>query len=478
MLSGDMEKHLILLGPKANSWALALDHAAYLRAENKSVTAVSFDPLNIKGSRRSLFEKDVAERLDFQIIKAQKLLDKSEHREVNRISRFIASEIRDSIEWVEYKYKTIPVGRILCSSYARIAGSAKFPITIIPPSFQLHVLHQVVYALKVFNKISSEFSHIAVVNGRGPIDSVFLSMAIVNRKMTQALERGATASKVHDFQTSPHFAPDWWEMLERIPPTGSDSLEQTYWESRLQGKDEVSGRDWSVYSNETETAYHSISNLIVFFTSSTHEFPSLPQFTETESSFKDQISALSSLIDICQKKGKHLVIKRHPNSVGWDGVDRELTSWEWVREISNVTYIDPHSKVHPHHLIRNAEAVLCYRSTTGIEAVALNRPSRAMGNAKWAFSQESRAWSTNELEQFIENPTCIPIEVANRWGKLMSSFGRPLILFNSVSGGKAVGLDGAEYFSSDFYDKSFMSFYRRARNKLWSLKPRIVRKDT
>jgi len=181
------------------------------------------------------------------------------------------------------------------------------------------------------------------------------------------------------------------------------------------------------------------------------------------------------LVNLCQKLEKTLVVKRHPNSVATDGVDREATDWEWIKGKQNVIYIDPLSKVDTYALLKMAESVISFKSSVGVEASALGIPARSMGPAEWAYKEETRVWDRDSLEKFILEPRTLDKSIYQTWGYLVRTFGKKLNCFMDVTGGYAETLEGESIYSAEYYDRSLQTFTSRVVNKIWSLRVKYLK---
>jgi hypothetical protein len=264
--------------------------------------------------------------------------------------------------------------------------------------------------------------------------------------------------------------------LDKYSSNELDRVSAQYWEKRLTGWDELSGRDWSTHFKSGHVPVEINKGAILFFCTSQHEVPVLKEFECTDLGFSSQQSAVETLVKACQELNLQLVIKRHPNSVASDGIDRESLEWEWVKKHAGVIYLEPQSGVDTYSLLKIASAVITYKSSVGVEASALGVPARAMGPAEWAFNDECRVWSLESLMDFIKMPTLLTSDVYRAWGYLAKTFGQPLELFSDITGGYAITKTGEKIFSAEYYETGLRSNYNRIKNRLWSIRTRILKK--
>ena len=362
------------------------------------------------------------------------------------------------------------------SNYARIAGTSDFDLNLVPRNLQLKIVSLALLADFAYAQVANQFTEISISNGRSPIEAVFLIRARENNQKVNVIERGSTTKKWFVYKTSPHYSSDWWQML-RESASKSNRLEfkllsTDYWRIRLEGWDELSGRDWRKEFETGKVPPRVDNNSVVFFCTSQHEVPVVKEFESSNLGFRSQQLAVRELADLCKKLGRHLVIKRHPNSLGLRGVDRESPDWEWLKSLNDVTYLEADSKVDTNALIRRAGAVLTYRSSVGVEASAMRFPARAMGPAEWAYCEEARVWDRQSLESFLRKPVVLDPIIHESWGFLASTFGAKLECFSDITGGYAVTSEGIKIYSADHYDQSLRKLFLRMSNKIWSMRPR------
>ena len=472
-----MKNHLVLLGVKANSWAWGLEQSLALKKSGENVWVVDFDLGANKGSPRIVFQNETLAQNNIYIIRANEIVTKDEIKKINSKSRKWVTENVHNAEWIDSTLDELPIGRIVMSNYARIAGTRHFKLNLVPKNLQRKIVYLSLLADLVFGKIQAKFSDISISNGRSPIEAVFLFRTRQSKKRVSVMERGASTKQWFTYKTSPHFAPDWWEMLKKVldetPLTEINKVSASYWETRLSGWDELSGRDWSKEFETGKVPATVKEKSVMFFCTSQHEVPVIEEFECSNLGYENQQSAVRELIKVCNKLGKNLIVKRHPNSVAVDGVDREEEDWLWLSKEKGVTYIDPKSKVDTYALLSMAECAITFKSSVGVEASALGIPARSMGPAEWAFLEETRVWDSKSLDSFIKNPTVLNSDVHQAWGYLVRTFGQGLNCFSDITGGYVLTNQGYKIYSADYYDRSIKLKFSRVRNKLWDWKVRI-----
>ena len=115
---------------------------------------------------------------------------------------------------------------------------------------------------------------------------------------------------------------------------------------------------------------------IVIFQSSGFEDHTANEFFKHRKIYPNQECGLKLMSRECYERDKsiHLFIKLHPSYMFWNVKPQELTSVLKLDLPENVTFILPDSKFDTYHLIENADKVVAFRSTAGIEAAYSGKP--------------------------------------------------------------------------------------------------------
>lgn len=462
--------HLIILGKKVNTWAWGLEEALRLSDLGVNVTILDFGTDKIsKTNPRSLFQTRVLDSSGIKSIPWNSYLAKEDLKNLATETREVIRLIAKSKNWNVFEYRDLPVGRILMSSYARTEGARSFPLHHVPVTMQYSIINQVLMAYYAFSNLNFNIEKVILSNGRGPIDATILAMSRHRNIQTLALESGGTNSRYFVYKNSPHFSPDWWQAIKDktklMDETQINAASNAYWKNKLKGIDEISNRDWSKEFDSNSLPANLPNKFIVYFCTSEHEVPAFDDFEDPRPEFKNQQEAVNALAKICSEMGLPLVVKRHPNSVSKKGIDNEKSLWSWAENSKGILYLGPDSRVDSYALMRRSYAVLTYKSSTGIEAAALKVPSRSLGPAKWAYTANSRADSTQKIIQFLNNPTCLDSSHSKIWGAFMQTFGRELKIFSQIKGGFALA-EGVKYFASDYYLNPWKKFFQKAKRRL------------
>lgn len=467
-----MKKHLVILGRKANSWAFGVEQAGRLLRDGAKPLILSFEENRSNHSIRMKYLFEVLNLTEADVFCSNQLVTKTDIKNNIKIGKLWLKDLSKNSDWVNSELFGLPMGRILMSNFARIAGTRNFKLDLIPLSYQLEVVSLALLANSAYDKLKFEFDEITIPNGRSPIESVMLFRSREQEKEIHVTERGSDKSKIAFYKTSPHFAPDWWNDLERFTLrelNENSKIIENYWSLRLQGIDELSGKNWSKSQAKKTSGKFQKDNTIAFFCTSEHEVPVIAEFETSNIGYSSQQAAVRDIVKACKTLNLHLIIKRHPNSLAANGIDRESTDWDWVKSNSDITYLDARDETDSYALLKEVRANLVFKSSIGVEATAMKLPSRALGPAKWAYSTESRIDNYDNLVEFLRNPSRLPSEISDRWGLMLSTFGEKLIYFKEIHGGYAMLEGGSKIFSADTYSSLLNKVIRKFRGKFLML---------
>lgn len=473
------EAHLVVLGVKVNSWAWGLEQISRLSRLGEKVIVLDLgtNPGRRSSNPRNKFQLDLLAQLGCDYLDWQSIISKGTRRKITSEVRSWLKGIQNKEQWHLAMYGDFPLGRILMSNYARTAGTKEFPLSLLSLGSQLKIASQAVLALRVFETLSVDFSKVSVSNGRSPVEAGVLFAARREQKETFVLERGASTEQWFIWKTSCHYSPDWWQLLDETSSKKDDenflSVANEYWEKRLRGWDSLSGRDWGREFDKGNLPEGLPDQFVTFFCTSEHESPALPEFECSNLGFPSQQIAIRKLADICAELQIPLIIKRHPNSLAADGVDREESHWKWTKQYEGITYIGPRDRVDTYALISKSTAVVTFRSSVGVEAAALGIPSRAMGPAEWACTEETRIWTEDSVRKFLDTPKLLTSSPHLEWGYLASTFGENLEIFKDVTGGYAL-VESTKFFSSEHYLNLYTRFLDRLSRKIWATRIKLT----
>ncbi len=432
---------LIVNGRKVNSFALTLECASHFSLQGHYVEMVNLDLTALPFSEKNRVLQEVLTRNRIRksglgLIRAL--------RNINYASQL-------AIEWYQLAVQSpepwntklnsieIPIGTLVKSLIARNMGSSQFTL-IDCPQLQVHeIATKAIYSyLQTNDAIENSLSKpdLGIAHGGRDAYSAGAFVAFERQGIkVNLVESGGIQSRWSLFENSPHYAPDFWSRMALAPDEPLDEQQvKNWWEGRLAGSDHFASEEWGSSRKKNLMPQNLPEKFITFFTTSDFEIPVFEKFDFSPSVYKNQFEAFDNLWNVAQEIGIHIVIRRHPNSVDVNGVDRESSLWERIKKLAGVTYIGPHEKIDSILLAKSSSKVFTYRSSVGIEANWLGVPSYAMGAARWAWTDELRVWSNEELDEVLRIDHSANRSHSIRWANMMIEMDYPNVEFKEVHG--------------------------------------------
>lgn len=142
--------------------------------------------------------------------------------------------------------------------------------------------------------------------------------------------------------------------------------------------------------------------LVAFFSSSGDEISELD--LDWSEYFGSQPEALIAVSDACRSIGATLLVRTHPHKRRKP--KRDVEEWhEAVRAAAPDIHLDEHSPVDSYTLMRQADVIVTYGSTTGVEAAFAGRPVVVMGPSAYdELGCARRVTTMEELRDALEHP--------------------------------------------------------------------------
>jgi hypothetical protein len=436
----------VILPFSAKAWATLLEIAIAQRDLIGSELQVNLidvarleSPLPVSFRRRSL-QRKICHEYAFNVIKPSLHLKDifgflfgilPDYRRV-KLGQIGSIHIRDT-----------PIGEILRCRISAAMGSRQFESKEIP--IKLFLKHYwVTYAATCVSMqlLTSHPAPIYAYNGREPLAASFINIA--KRKGLEVIlaERGSKSSKYQIFPNSPHFHPDWWDLIEEFSRlSGTISSEQQkevhiYIQNKLHGIDSYFDEDWGGKFIDPKGRFQSLpfpAGYVCYFSSSTTEFSPFEEYN-SKLGYVDQFDAVKDLAEVCLNNNLQLVVRRHPNSIGKDGVDRESATWETLaKKFSNLIYLSPFETYNSYEIAKKASCVMVWKSSIGFETLCLRKPTYALGPAKWAMVEQVRAWNRDKIQSAVVSGNQDCQELISAYSLFMTQSGTPYSYFKDSS---------------------------------------------
>jgi hypothetical protein len=200
---------------------------------------------------------------------------------------------------------------------------------------------------------------------------------------------------------------------------------------------------------------------IVIFTSSDYEFIAVSKEWDHHI-YQNQLDGLNRIIAAVESESMsqpiHLTIRIHPNHVG---LPQELEALLALQS-SCVTVVGPKEKVSSYTLMQEAEKVLTFGSTAGIEAAFWDTPSILAGKSLYQnLGSVYTPQSHNELIELLFNKDLLPKDKEGtlKYAYFYNSYGQPFKYYKASTffGGR---FKGQQLFANKWLFR-LHTFYKR-----------------
>ena len=166
-------------------------------------------------------------------------------------------------------------------------------------------------------------------------------------------------------------------MYENWPADERDELGSSWFLERINHEDPVNAEFTDGQVRGASLDLTPDTTTVVYFSSSGDEIAELE--LDWDAYFAGQPNALLTLADICRSKpGYELIVRSHPHKRRKP--KRDVADWLEAVEAANPdVHLDPFSEIDSYELMRQADVIVTYGSTTGVEAAFANKPVIVMG---------------------------------------------------------------------------------------------------
>ena len=226
------------------------------------------------------------------------------------------------------------------------------------------------------DRITAVFTY----NGRFLHDSAVAAAAEHYGLPVLAYDTGGTET---DFDLTIDATHDWsalqhrmLAMYDRWPEGERDVIGRSWFTGRMEHSDPANALFTGTQTRGTGIDRQPGDTVVVFFSSSGDEIAELD--LDWSRYFNSQPQALTAVAKACREAGYRLVVRTHPHKRL--KAPRDVADWlAAVDAASPDLHIDQHSSVDSYALMKQADVVVTYGSTTGVEAGFLERPVIVMG---------------------------------------------------------------------------------------------------
>lgn len=167
------------------------------------------------------------------------------------------------------------------------------------------------------------------------------------------------------------------EMYGNWPPEERDIIGSQWFEERVRHEDPMNALFVEAQRRGATLELPAGECVVAYFSSSGDEIAELD--LDWDAYFAGQPSALRTLAELCrQRQGYRLIVRSHPHKRMKPKRDVE----DWLKAVDEAqpdVHVDPYSEVDSYELMRQADIVVTYGSTTGVEAAYARKPVIVMG---------------------------------------------------------------------------------------------------
>lgn len=247
---------------------------------------------------------------------------------------------------------------------------------------------------------------IAVYNGRFLHDRAAAAAALSRGLPILSYDLGGLDT---DFDLTIDETHDWaalqtrmLQMYDTWDPTERDELGSTWFLQRTQHRDPLNTLFVEAQKIGKSIVLPKDRKTVVYFSSSGDEIAELD--LDWDSFFGGQENALRILADECRKRNHFLVVRSHPHKR--KKPKKDVAEWmDTVESVQPDIHLDPYADVDSYTLMRQADFIVTYGSTTGIEAAFAHKPVVVMGPSAYDKLGAAKGVSTPaELTQALSEP--------------------------------------------------------------------------
>ena len=246
----------------------------------------------------------------------------------------------------------------------------------------------------VIQEVMNEFpliGQLVVPNGRAPVQAAALEAARLNHRVSLTYEHGSKRGEsVFLASWRYHDRLRFQQALRDAEPEGFLDIGETVlteWQTDLK----LNPYLFEPTKEGLEFQPNPLSELplAVYFVSSADEFvssgPNWPIWR-----WSDQWEALTEVIPYLQQSGYRVIIKEHPNLLNksW----REAACQTMRSRSYGVTNVGALDKISAVDLIEQANLILTWGSTVGIEGIARGKPVWLLSHCHYDFTVDVRMW--------------------------------------------------------------------------------------
>ncbi len=232
-----------------------------------------------------------------------------------------------------------------------------------------------------------------------------------------------------DFDLTLDDTHDWDALQRRMlnmyanwDPEGRDQLGSKWFLDRTQHLDKMNSLFVEAQKIGSMVNLPKDKKIVVYFSSSGDEIVELD--LDWDSYFGGQENALGLVARICaEDPDTYFIVRSHPHKR--HKPQRDVQEWVAAVESANPDlHLDPHSEVDSYELMRAADLVITYGSTSGVEAAFAKKPVIVMGPSAYnILGCATQVINADELRQAMAEPASGEWSGAVSYGLMMKRRG-------------------------------------------------------
>ncbi len=211
-------------------------------------------------------------------------------------------------------------------------------------------------------------------------------------------------------------------LYDRWDPAERDELGSSWFLDRTEHRDPLNSLFVEAQKIGSMVDLPEHKKVVVYFSSSGDEISELD--LDWNDFFGGQENALNLISKICtEDPNTYFVVRSHPHKRHKPSHDVS----EWMKTVEQAQpdlHLDPHSDVDSYSLMRKADLVITYGSTSGIEAAFAGKPVIVMGPSAYnILGAAKQVFTEDELRAAMAEPTAGIWSTAVSFGLLMKRRG-------------------------------------------------------
>ncbi len=346
-----------------------------------------------RGISKSLYRKSVQHKINLALklinpriqIATDSMLSRNEIESLNEGLTFNNLE-----ELKMYVWNGIDIGLAAASSHISVTNDLE-PDTLVDKEVINRIIHSSKIVAISFQKWLGKVQPDLVLFRNGRVATYRPILRICQREKQQFLIHDRACDKFH-YSLGANYRHDW-EMRK-------DELEETWEKSALPlGTKQKIGREFfeerKVRKNDSFTVFAKDQKVgllpnswnkrnfnVVYFNSSISEYAAVGDEVNPHVLFDSQEQSLIEIAKhLSNRPNSKLYLRLHPNLINQSKREKEL----WYNLASDqIDVIKPNSPIDTYTLIEQADLVICYLSTVGVEASYSGTPTISLSHSLYS----------------------------------------------------------------------------------------------